>query len=109
MAAIPDNATVDVQETTNSSISVTWRKVNLAEDVASHYGYQVHATENGAMNYTVEERVKHQGYDGYFEIGALRYNTEYILEITPYRMWGNITDLGTPYTKITQKTRCTSN
>ena len=108
MEAVPDNAVIDLYETTNSSIYVTWQKLNVSEDITNHYGYLVRATENGTMHYAVEERVMHQIYDGSFEIGSLRYNTYYILEVTPYRMWGNSTELGTPYTKITQKTRCTS-
>ena len=108
MEAVPDNAIIDVQKTTNSSIDVTWKKLNISKDIANHYGYLVRATENGTMHDALEERVMHQRYGGSFEINALRYNTYYILEVTPYRMWGNTTELGTPYTKITQKTRCTS-
>ena len=108
MEAVPDNATIDVQEITNSSISVSWRKVNVSDNTAHHYGYRVRATQNGTQNYAVEERVKHQGYNGLFKISALRYNTYYILLVTPYRMWGNTTNMGTPYTTITQKTHCAS-
>ena len=106
MEAVPANTTIAVEETTSSSVYVTWQTLNVSEDIAQHYGYLVQVRENGATDYTVEERVAHNGFDGSYNIHGLRLNTEYVLEVTPYRVWGNITDLGTPYTKITQRTHC---
>ena len=108
MEAVPVNATIVVEETTRSSVYVmNWHALNVSQDAAQHYWYLVQVRENGVTEYTVEERVAHNGFDGSYDIhDGLQRNTEYVLEVTPYRIWGNITEMGTPYAKITHKTQC---
>ena len=105
---VPENNDILIEETTSSSLAVSWQTLNVSDDVATYYGYLVQARENDSMKCTVDERVLHNGFDGSYDIQDLLLNTEYIIHVTPYRFWENITDFGTPYTQIQLKTNCSS-
>ena len=62
---------------------VAWQTLNVSGEVAQHYGYLVQVRENSAATeYTVEERIAHNGFDGSYDIQGLRLNTEYVIEVT---------------------------
>lgn len=92
------NETLELQNKTTHSIGITWQHIRAIPDhLADFYGYLIeykevasgaHYTTSGLLNYSSDAR---------WRIENLKIKTLYDIKLTPFRRYGTMTELATPY------------
>ena len=81
-----------------------WPALNVSDQLSEYYGYDVEYSEVNGTELRQYKRVTHRLYTIHVTIDSLNHDTVYDIQVTPFRMWKNIREYGTPYPSIRSKT-----
>ena len=101
------NTTISVRNTTNNSIEIEWQHLTgITEILKEYYGYLIeYRDDTTGGSYIEDVRVNYTSSSNW-KIEKLKYDTDYSIEIKPFRMFDNNKDYGSPYPVLHTRTKC---
>ena len=94
---------------TSHSLTIQWQQLQtISSNIRSFYGYEIKYKIEGHVNYGDWQSVSHTGDDSRLssKITQLEYNSDYEIQIIPFRHMDDVRDHGKAYPRILQKTDC---
>ena len=111
---IPDKTngaekTLSVRNTTEKSIEIEWQHLSGISDVLKqYYGYLIEYKDDTTETSYRQAAIVNYTSSPYWKIENLKSNTNYSIQIKPFRMFDNQKDYGSPYPVLQVKTKCGS-
>ena len=101
------NEPVNLLSKTDSSIEIGWQHLHgISTDLVGFYGYLIrYKAETLNANY-IEASIVSYNSEPKWEIENLRINTQYSIEIKPFRKQGTEKEFGTSYEILKVKANC---
>jgi len=101
------NNTISEKHITHNSIEIEWQHLTgITEILKEYYGYLIQYKDDTTGGSYIEDVRVNYSSSSYWKIGKLKYDTDYSIEIKPFRMFDNNKDYGYPYPVLQVKTRC---
>ena len=99
---------ISVKNKTKNSIEIEWQHLTgINKTLKEYYGYLIqHKNDTTDGSYIEDVRVNYTSSSSHWKIENLKYNTNYSIEIKPFRMFDNNKDYGSPYPVLHVKTKC---